>query len=335
MNTEHLLDYLKIVSKFRIKDPYVQIKLKCVICYLERVKQKTIRSDLQDWKDNLDPSEQDYELKKHYLEHYIDSPNNLSYLKRHVMRKGVLGLYRKRDDFLIDFLNYAPTPQNVRLPFFLWDEEILGHYLSLGLGVDIKEETLKQALSIHHMKSVFKNKNNLPVLSNCKQLFSSSINSYFYIIFMLKNDTGKTNKYMALRLALLVTGNTEANCKIYDYVPNENIPDIYDTLERCLPKKTDPYDVTFFIINTEAKHTLFKKSFLNRKSLPKSSYFFLHKVSNLEDMATCIASNDLLDLYQYVKSSYDAVRKYVKNNNYRTSKITKSQLEKIISSCSY
>ena len=183
---------------------------------------------------------------------------------------------------------------DVGLPFKNWDCELLEHYLSIAYKAKICDRTLRDALN-----SSKKYKNN-PLLSECRK---NDLRKIFFLLYIpfFKISNGKKFSHF---LPLLINCETHEynDFHLYEYnvsnAYNMKKNNIYDVSVRYLRNKIKDLDkVSFLVLRSEPRETLFRECFLQSKSIPQASFIFC-SIKDLEILSE--------DNTEYMNDFYDA-----------------------------
>lgn len=308
-NDLKILKILKIINQFPISDKIVEIDLFCAIQKLEGYTNREIREEL---KKMLSPTktEEINPIDEHIIS-YIENKDKFGALMRK-LKGNPAAVFRKKGDFLKAFLKFAPSPQDVRLPFSDWDYEILLHYLKIMFNTSIAERAVKETLYEHTKQ------NSLPFLGNCrKELSDKEENVFFYDIRFLKEK--KSKKFTHFVPICFRCTDFEMNTIYFRDYNIETPDDIFYIMENCLPKGTAPQDTIFLIQPSNFKRNLFRTCFLKRNSLPKARYIF-STVKDLKKLAHTSSCEYLQDFYDWFSPLDKKLRNLSKTKDTNTLK---------------
>lgn len=291
---KNLIILTEIYNNFPIKNLKTKIDIYIAKMRLEGNMPKIIKELL---KEEFLTNETSDDIKK-YINEYINDTNKFGILMRKYKATGVTSFFKK-EEFLKIFLQYAPYPQHVGLPFFKWDMQILSHYLYLKYNFAICERTTEDVLKKHTASAKF------PFLSVSSGYLTHDYTVYFCLIRLLKldNSTNEFSHYVPIRFSMdsEYSTNRMRFCETKAKKTSTFFNDVYHTLEATLPKNVSSEKVLFLLSHTEHREELFRKHFLKSKTLPKATYIFLNEQKDLKTLSNHSNNKNLLTFYKYYK----------------------------------
>lgn len=235
-----------------------------------------------------------------------EDTNKFGILRRKYQRSGIVSLFKNYDSFLKAFLKRFPSPQDVHLPFYAWDDEILSHYIKIVYKKKIASSTIQKALLNYNIPS------HLHFLTSSVNLNSNNCHIFLWFIRFLKLEGTKFSHILPMRFEC--KNDFSTNCKtlnLYPYDKFTNDDNIYKFLERCVPKNINLENTILLILENETKMEYFRKIFLKYTYIPKANFVFFKPLKDMKKLASfsgCYELNDFLILY---KPIYKKIRKYL------------------------
>ncbi len=292
-----------IYNEFDIKDDNTIIDIFCMIKQLDDKLPPRKIKELLPSAFNFDF----YERNLSYIFKYDDT-NYFGVIRRKYQKSGIISLFHHQEDFLNAFLKRYPSPQDVNLPFWNWNLQILQHYLKIIYKKGFSEYVLKKVLM-----SVPTHTTN-PFLSSSRNLINSNeYHLFVWYICFIKTEK-KLNHYIPIRFDCenletnynslkLYETNTELNTKRN----KSNNNNIFLLLRRCLPKTDSPENCVFLI-----NKSIFKEKYFEQEFLRLDNDFFL------ESKFVFITINDIKNLYKqnsctYLHEFYKSFKQFKKN----------------------
>lgn len=254
-------------------------------------------------------------ISENVLQHrneYIDDTNKMGILMRKYKKKNnekkseftinIISLFNTKKDFVKIFLKKNPSPQYVGLPFRKWNTRTLSHYFKLEYECKICNRTISDVLAAHFVP------NDFPFLRVSNKYFLENYTIYYCIVRILKlNNSKKYTHYLPIRFGITDTYSTNT-LYCYDYKRDKSSSsfenNIFDDLERCLPKGTSTTQTLFLLKHSKIREKFFEDCFLNSNHLPKASYIFIESEDNLTELAKlngCMELSEFYDVYTELK----------------------------------
>ena len=318
-----------ISSKFHFKDERDFIDITIL---LKQLKDKLPPRKI---KKSLDTSfESDlFERNYGYISKYNDT-NYFGVIRRKYEKRGITALFHHQENFLNAFLQRYPSPQDVNLPFWDWDLEILQHYLKLVYKKEFLDYILKKVLASAPKHTVN------PFLSSSRDYINSKDFHIFiwYIIFIKRNNSKQFTHYIPIRFDYKESQTNSKALKFYEvndhskhgYVYHSNT--IFLLLKKCIPKNATSENATSENAISEnatsenaTSEKCIPKNATSKKCIPKNAtsekYIFLinkstYKEKYFKKEFLCLAS-DNIDLLQtkfvFIKSN-DIQKIYQQNS---------------------
>ena len=342
--SEKDITLLKIISsEFNFKDDRDFIDITLLLKQLEnKLPPRDIKKDLDSsFEINF------YNRNQAYISKYSDT-NYFGIIRRKYEKSGIIALFRHQEDFLNAFLHRYPSPQDVNLPFWDWDLEILQHYLKLIYNKKFPDYVLRKVLASVPQHTVN------PFLSSSRDYINSENFRIFiwYIIFIKRNNSKQFTHYIPIRFDYKESQTNSKSLKFYEvndhskhgYMYHSNT--IFSLLKKCIPKNATSENATSENATSEnatsekcipknatsenatsENATSEKYVFLINKTTYKEKYFkkeFLCLASDninlLQTKFVFIKSNDIQKIYQ--QNSCPDLKKFYKYFKQCQKKIT-------------
>lgn len=301
-----------ISSKFHFKDERDFIDITIL---LKQLKDKLPPRKI---KKSLDTSfESDlFERNYRYISKYNDT-NYFGVIRRKYEKRGITALFHHQENFLNAFLQRYPSPQDVNLPFWDWDLEILQHYLKLVYKKEFLDYVLKKVLASAPKHTVN------PFLSSSRDYINSEDFHIFiwYIIFIKRNNSKQFTHYIPIRFDYKESQTNSKALKFYEvndhskhgYVYHSNT--IFLLLKKCIPKNATSEKYVFLINKSTYKEKYFKKEFLCLASdnidLLQTKFVFI-KSNDIQKIYQQNSCSDLKQFYKYFKQCQKKITYYKK-----------------------
>lgn len=297
------LNLLRLIYEEFVLEPVEAIDIFCVLKREEGYMPRKIKKLLTDEASNKGWTDKE---AKSRIKSLKEDTNKFGVLNRKYQRSGVVSLFKNYDSFLKAFLKRFPSPQDVHLPFYAWDDEILSLYIKIVYEKKIALSTIQKALSSYHVPS------HLHFLTSSANLNSNNCHIFLWFIRFLKLEGTKFSHILPLRFECkndFSTNYKTLNLYPYDKFTSEN--NIYKFLERCVPKNINLKNTIFLIVESETKVEYFKKVFLTTEYIPKAHFVFFKPLKDMKKLASlsgCYELDVFLGLY---KPIYKKIRKYL------------------------
>ena len=299
------LDLLKnIYDNYNINRDDVIIDLLFIIKYLE-AGEKRPKNFINLINKNY--SQEFIQKNKDYLDSYIYKRYKFNHLVEKYKRSGIPSLFKLNSYFFKVFLENNPTPQNVNLPFYDWDSDILYHYLNIAFNSKIAYYAVENAVASLPPRQGIE----LPFLSCIKEYMFKDYNIFLWYIPLLSLDK-KDDHYIPLRFDCI--GDTGTNVEQLNasdkfYSVKNPYYDRFALLEKSIPHHL-PHSKSIHLIITSRKiKQCFKTSFLRMEHMPDSIFLFT-SYKNLNNIAE--AYPEMQYFYTSFKPVYHEIRKYLK-----------------------
>ena len=144
------LNLLRLIYEEFVLEPVEAIDIFCVLKREEGYMPRKIKKLLTDEASNKGWTDKE---AKSRIKALNEDTNKFGVLNRKYQRSGVVSLFKNYDSFLKAFLKRFPSPQDVHLPFYAWDDEILSLYIKIVYEKKIALSTIQKALSSYHVPS--------------------------------------------------------------------------------------------------------------------------------------------------------------------------------------
>lgn len=304
------IDVLKhVYTEFNIKDSETLVDLFCIIKQFDdNLHPKDIRKLF-----TIEFDSDFYKKNKDYISKYNDT-NYFGIIRRKYEKKGIVSLFRHQIDFLDAFLQRYPTPQDVNLPFWNWNIEIIQHYIEIEYNRHFPEYFLKKALNS------IPEYNTNPFFSSCRNyIYSKKFHPFVWNIKFIKS-TKKYTHYIPIRFDCRNMETNSNSLKFYSVNTHDQIPqkidNIFSLLRRCIPTNISANECIFLIIKSNYKETYFTKEFLalNDTDLLKTKFVFI-SLRDIKTLYQTLSCSYLNDFYISYSPCHKSIKNYVSSHS--------------------
>lgn len=279
------------------------IDIFCVLKREEGYMPQKIKKFLIDEAQKKDWTDKDATLRIKALN---QDTNKFGILNRKYQRSGIISLFKNYENFFKAFLKRFPSPQDVHLPFYTWDDEILSLYIKIVYKKTIALSTIQKALLSYYVPS------HLHFLTSSVNINSNNCHIFLWFIRFLKLEGGKFSHILPMRFEC--KNDFSTNHKTLDLYPYDKFTkddNIYKFLERCVPKNVNLENTIFLIVENETKIEYFKKVFLTTEYIPKAHFVFFKPLKDMKKLASLSGCYELDDFLVLYKPIYKKIRKYL------------------------